>query len=318
MSYSPKVFEKIKTEYEARRVKVRTSQEARIAEVREKIDGMAAIDDLLGATGVRIMEAIKSGRKGGIDAVRAENEELVAKRSALLLANGYPENYCDPWYLCANCGDTGYDGSGRKCACMKKALFDAQAALSGLGVLLEKQSFENFDTRYYPDGKEIEEILNFCKKYAEKGVEQGENLVLMGATGLGKTHLSTSIAKKAMEGGFSVVYESAENLFGDFRFERFERNRTDQSFDRAAAYFEADLLIIDDLGSEFSNQFTVATLYNLINTRLNHRKATLLNTNLSAKELMQSYDRRITSRILGEFTLLTLAGKDIRMQKLGL
>lgn len=318
MSYSPKVFEKIKAEYEERRLKVRTLQEARIQEVRLKIEGMAEIDDLLGATGLRIMEAIRGSKKGGIDAVRAENEALVQKRAALLSAHGYPENYCDPQYLCALCGDTGFDDKGRKCACMKKALFKAQAELSGLGVLLEKQSFDNFDLKYYPNPKESSEILEFCKKYAKKGVEQGENLVLMGATGLGKTHLSTSIAQSAMELGFSVVYESAENLFSDFRHDRFEKNKNDRDGDQGEKYFEADLLIIDDLGSEFSNQFTVATLYNLINTRLNHKKATLINTNLSAKELMQNYDRRITSRILGEFTILALEGKDIRMQKLGL
>ncbi|MBQ8912209.1 MAG: ATP-binding protein [Clostridia bacterium] len=318
MSYSPKVFEKIKGEYEKRRLEVRTKQEGRIAEVRARIDGMAEIDDLLGATGLRIMEAIKGQRPGGIEAVRKENELLVEKRSRLLEANGYPADYCDPHYLCSACGDTGFDDRGRRCVCMKKALFEAQAALSGLGVLLEKQSFENFDTKYYPEKKEAEDILCFCKKYAEKGVEQGENLVLMGATGLGKTHLSTSIARCAMEGGASVIYESAENLFADFQYERFERNRADNAASRTDPYFESDLLIIDDLGSEFSNQFTVATLYNLLNTRLNHKKATLLNTNLSAKELLERYDRRITSRILGEFTLLTLEGRDIRMQKLGL
>ena len=150
----------------------------------------------------------------------------------------------------------------------------------------------------------IDEQFTFDRKALSVECRHGEII----RTSDGKRH-----PRRKIGGG-----EEFAVRLGDFRFERFERNRTDQSFDRAAAYFEADLLIIDDLGSEFSNQFTVATLYNLLNTRLNHRKATLLNTNLSAKELMQSYDRRITSRILGEFTLLTLEGKDIRMQKLGL
>ena len=317
MSYDPSVFEKIKNEYESRRLKVRTEQEARINEVREKIEGMAAIDDVLGATGIRIMEAIKSGKKEGINGVRAENERLVKERARLLAAHGYPEDYCDPRYLCAKCGDTGY-AEGRACACMKKALFEAQAALSGLSGLLKKQSFENFSTAYYPDRGEAEQIVSFCQNYAKKGVKEGENLLLMGATGLGKTHLSTSIARVAMEQGGSVVYESAQNLLSDFEYERFEKDKRDRGPDRSAKYFSADLLIIDDLGSEFSNQFTLSVLYNLLNTRITRGTSTLINTNLSAKELLERYDRRITSRILGEFTLLTLEGKDIRMQKLGL
>ncbi|MBQ7847620.1 MAG: ATP-binding protein [Clostridia bacterium] len=317
MSYSPKVFEKIKAQYEEAQLRVREEQERNIRQVREKIPGMSEIDDRLAATGVRIMDAIKNNRPGGIDAVRAENEELVRKRSALLRAHGYPEDYCDPHYTCMRCHDSGFE-NGRRCICMKRALFEAQAELSGLGALLKKQSFDNFSTEYYPDKEEAARLVHFCRKYAEQGVKQGENLMLMGATGLGKTHLSTSIARLAMEQGQSVVYESASNLFADFQYERFEKSRFDHSYDSAQKYFEADLLIVDDLGSEFSNQFTVATLYNLLNTRLNHQKATLFNTNLSAKELTARYDRRITSRILGEFTVFTLEGQDIRMQKLGL
>ena len=138
----------------------------------------------------------------------------------------------------------------------------------------------------------------------------------MGATGLGKTHLSTAIAGAAMRAEFSVIYESAPNILADFQYEQFGRGYSDRTPVRTDKYFGADLLIIDDLGSEMSNQFTVSVIYNLLNTRLNQGLSTLINTNLSPKELVERYDRRITSRILGEFTLFTLEGRDVRMQKL--
>ena len=315
MSYSPEVFEKIREIYETRRKNAEDRMEEHMREVRA-LPGMEQIEERLGRTGLLVMEALKKDDGGReFDAVRRENEEFVAKREELLIKYGYPANFCEPEFLCPACGDTGFV-RGKACKCLKEELYNAQAALSGLGPLLESQSFENFDVRFYEDRAQAEAVKEFCEKYAEECVEEGENLVLMGGTGLGKTHLSTSIADRVMKKGGSVVYESAPDVLADFEYERFGRRRTDLSPDTTDRYFAADLLIIDDLGCEISNQFTTSVIYNLINTRLNHKKATLLNTNLSHGELQKRYDDRITSRILGEFRIIELRGRDVRMQKL--
>ena len=142
-----------------------------------------------------------------------------------------------------------------------------------------------------------------------------ENYLLLGGTGLGKTHLSTSLAKTVIERGYDVVYTTVINMLDDFERKRFSSQNADTEHltDR---YFECDLLIIDDLGCELSTQFTVSSLYNLINTRLNEGSSTVLNTNLSPDELQKRYDNRITSRILGNFSPLLFRGEDIRLQKL--
>ena len=317
MSYDPKVYEKVEEIFGTRRAEVGARLEAHIRET-YKIPGMKEIDAVLGATGVRVMEAIRKNDGGvSFDAVRRENEELVKKRTALLLANGYPADYCDPHYHCPRCEDTGFV-LDRLCDCRKKELYKAQAELSGLGRLLEKQSFDNFDERFYKDKEKARAWKKVCLDFARNGVKKGENLLLLGATGLGKTHLSTAIAKEVLEGGRSVVYESAPDLMEDFQFERFERDRYDRSDSRTDKYFAADLLIIDDLGSEVVNKFSVASFYNLINNRLNDGRSTLISTNLSPNELADAYERRITSRILGEFRIVMLEGEDVRMQKLGM
>ena len=81
-------------------------------------------------------------------------------------------------------------------------------------------------------------------------------------------------------------------------------------------YFDADLLIIDDLGTEMSTQFTLSAFYDLINTRLNEGKCTIINTNLNVDALRTRYDDRITSRILGNFMPLIFRGNDVRALKL--
>ena len=154
-----------------------------------------------------------------------------------------------------------------------------------------------------------------CRDYAENFKPgASRNLLFIGNTGLGKTHLSTAIAKKVIEGGCDVVYDTAQNIFADFEIEHFSRNRDEE--DRTSRYFDCDLLIIDDLGSEMSNQFTVSVLYLLINTRLNRGLSTMISTNLNQKELRERYWDRITSRLFGEYRILLFLGTDVRAQKI--
>ena len=75
---------------------------------------------------------------------------------------------------------------------------------------------------------------------------------------------------------------------------------------------EPDLLILDDLGTEFKSAYTISCLYNIINTRIGAKLPTIISTNYTLKELLEFYDQRITSRITGAYSLLTLEGNDIR------
>ena len=138
-------------------------------------------------------------------------------------------------------------------------------------------------------------------------------LFIYGDAGLGKTHLSTSVAKVVIERGFDVVYESASGMIGDFEAVRFGR---DYESHRDERYFDCDLLIIDDLGTDVNNQFTASVIYNVLTSRINSKKSTIINTNLSHNELRGRYADRITSRLFGEFRPLLFTGRDIRRQKI--
>lgn len=312
MSYSPEVYAKIGEIYNRRRRDAIEGLDARIEEANEKIPGMRQIERVLSATGLRAMEAIRAGE--GIDAVREENDRLVARREELLVSHGYPADWCDPRYVCPLCQDTGFV-DGKYCACMKDALYRAQAELSGLGKLLGAQTFDNFDLKYYEQREEAASVLSRCRDFAENGCARGENLLLIGGTGLGKTHLSTAIADCAMRNGRSVIYESAPSVVENFRREQY-RSFSDKTPVTTEKYFDADLLILDDLGCELPGAFTVATVYNLVNTRMLSGRSTLINTNLSASEITERYDRRIVSRLFGNYSVCLLTGEDVRMQKL--
>lgn len=91
--------------------------------------------------------------------------------------------------------------------------------------------------------------------------------------------------------------------------------RTDRLFYEEYDVLHADLLIIDDLGTEYKNQYTVACLYNIINTRILQKKPTIISTNYDFDKFNEIYDMRITSRIAGEYSTLILEGNDIRYIK---
>jgi DNA replication protein DnaC len=290
--------------------------------VHAAIPEVAELDRELSLAGLSIMRASLDGEnvEEKIAEVRRGNTELRRKRAILLTAHGYPADYTEVRYECEKCNDSGFIDT-RMCTCMKKKLVEASYARSGMGRLMREQTFDNFSLEYYASDSVGDRVMRMnyakMKKYAEDFDENTyENLALFGPTGLGKTHLSSAVARGVIERGCDVFYVSAVSMLSDFERERFGNSAGGETGVGTDRYFSCDLLIIDDLGTEVNNQFTTSVLYNLINTRLNKRQSTVINTNLTQDEFRKRYWDRITSRVLGEYTVLPFLGTDVRAQKL--
>lgn len=251
-----------------------------------------------------------------MEQIRAENLALQEARASLLEHLGLPKNYTEPQYTCTLCADTGYVGVNM-CRCMKQALAVEGFRTSGIGHLIDKQTFDNFSLDYYKgkDKDVMRQNLAIAKRYAETFSRTSSNLMLMGATGLGKTHLSTAIAREVIIKGFSVLYDSAQNIIGAYEHDRFHSGRGEDKKE-AEKYEVCDLLIIDDLGTEFQSNFSLSTLYYLLNLRLNCGRPTIVSTNFTAQDLRTQYDDRIASRLMGNYQPLIFRGDDVRFQKL--
>lgn len=323
MAYNRDNYIRVKREFETKYARARDEAQERREELHARFPELRRIDDALAETGMRVFREAMAGKEGldeRVAAIRRETEELQAVRGEWLRYHGYPEDYTDVKYQCDLCHDTGSVGF-TMCTCMKRALTMAGYESSGLGSLIKTQNFESFDLSYYKDNKKsldnIKHILSVCRRYADEfDTTRRTNLLLRGNTGLGKTHLTTAMSKVVIDRGYDVVYDTAQNVFSDFENERFNRGYNDDAERRTPRYFDCDLLIIDDLGSEMTNQFTISCLYNIINTRINYERSIILNTNLTADELRRRYNDRITSRLFGEFMLLEFTGTDIRAKKL--
>lgn len=326
MSYSRKVYARAASELERRRDKAERTQSMRRAEVYAKIPELIYIDREIASAGAEVIRAIGMGENAQqfIEELAKKNLASQQRRKDILKENGYPEDYLDAEYTCKKCRDTGFIG-GVMCDCYKALLRDT--ALAELNELSSsaRSTFESFNINYYPDTVDpatginprsrMKEILDFCRDYAADFATDSPSLLLYGATGLGKTHLSLAIASEAVKKGYGVIYGSAQNLMSRLEKEHFSSGRNSEYEGSEQALLECDLLIIDDLGAEFSTQFTVAELYNIINTRIMSRLPVIISTNLTLDGLEQKYTQRITSRIIGNYISLYFCGKDIRQIK---
>jgi DNA replication protein DnaC len=326
MGYNKAIFKRIREDYESRQFAAQAEADARRDELYREIPTLREIDSRLSAFGLRIMEAALNGgdTDAAIAVLRAENEAVTAERAALLRAHGYPVDYTVPQYECEKCADTGYVGI-RMCSCMRRRLIEATLEASGLGNLMREQSFDNFSLDFYKSNPKEYQIMsrnyNAIRQYAEGfSMEEGkpapQSLLFVGGTGLGKTHLSTAVARAVIERGYDVYYNSAVGMISDFEFRRFGAGLAQTDGDDTARYTECDLLIIDDLGTEVVNQFTVSCLYHVINTRINLGKPTVISTNLTSADIRKIYNDRIASRLLAEFVVLPFYGTDVRRQKI--
>ncbi len=320
MGYSRENYRLVREEYENRSLEARNAADARRSELHRVIPRTEEIDRELSATGIKLMGAALGVSRVSVDEIRAGVVKLRAERAALLAAAGYPENYSEPHYECEKCQDTGYI-DGYMCSCMKQRLIMAGYESSGIARLMQNETFDTFSLEYYADDRRNLENMRYIyqtmRRFAETfDPKSSKSIALFGGTGLGKTHLSTAAAKVIIERGFDVVYTGAIGMFSDFEKVRFGNASGRESGENTDRYFDCDLLIIDDLGSEVANQFTVSCLYDVINTRINKGLPMILSTNLRQDELRQRYWDRITSRIFGEFVTLMLTGTDVRAKKL--
>lgn len=329
MAFNRDDYARIKEYYENKKKAAKSRAEERSKTLCAEIPELAEVQKKLAATGPRIYEAVmdpEGDLEGKIAAIRKENEILLEKQKSILAAHGCPEDWLDVKYDCPICSDEG-NVNGKMCICMKKVLIEEGYKTAGIAGLAGTHNFDTFDLSYYEYDREVYSMMKYvfdrARNYAENFKPgSSKSVMFFGGTGLGKTHLSVAIAKRVIELENYVVYGTAQNVFSDFEYERFERSRSekgrsDAAESRTAKYFDCDLLVIDDLGTEIKTQAVTAFLYNLMNTRIGEGKPMIINTNLATPDSMvDRYDERIASRLFGEFLPYRFIGTDVRMLKL--
>ncbi|NLM73202.1 MAG: ATP-binding protein [Clostridiaceae bacterium] len=325
-------------EFALRRDKAIWEAERRKQEVYDKIPEIASIDSRITLIGLQFARGKVAGNSPALDDNDLEERinSLNKRKEELLMANNYPANYLEPVFVCPVCEDRGYiaheSGTLTPCSCYNKLYLERLYEFSNI-LGDRKTGFEFFKESYFSDkadrkkyGTDVsprDQILSIKKKCLDFvdniNNKETRNMYFFGETGTGKTFMAKSTGIELMKKGYTVLYISAPLLFSIIH-----RHRVNVGYDDAyseQAYknlITANLLILDDLGTEPASDSRYAELLTLIELRRNRDTTniakTIISSNLDIRRLFQEYNERIASRIVGEFDTFHFFGDDIRIK----
>ncbi len=324
MEYMDLALRKIMNQYDEDRTRARAEREERVKRVHTEFPEVLKIEEEINRLGMenfgRILQNPQMSEK-----LNAEFEkklsELKEKKKKFLEEKGIPADYDEVKYKCEKCLDTGYEDT-KKCSCFIQKMIELRYNMSDMRDILHEFSEFSFD--YYSDSfnkdlgmtelENIKEIYKKAQEFCQK--DDAKNMLFYGGCGLGKTFLSSCVAKKMMDSGKSVIYTSASSLFSDYEDYKFGKKDSAEFASKMEMIKTSDLLIIDDLGTEVLSSYSVQLLNEIINERCALSKKIIISTNLNMKGIVSKYTERIASRIYESFEIFRFEGKDIRVEML--
>ena len=321
--YDREIYDKAMATLKERRGEAHAKAAILRDRMRREVPRVCEIEQAMAASSAKVVQAIlnQGNIEQQVEKIKAENLMLQQELATILRAHGADSDNFEPQYTCPMCEDTGFVGGGR-CACLDQLMREFSCVALSEVSAMRPTSFDELSLDYYSSRADsrtgiaprtqMRQVIDFCRAYAENFDGRDDSLLLRGPTGVGKTHLSLAIAGVVLSKGYSVVYGPVQQLL--HRIEREHFGRTDGNTEDVL--LDCDLLILDDIGTEFTSPFYTSALYNVINGRLMAEKPTIISTNLNQKELTDRYGEQIASRVTGLFEPLVCVGKDIRQQKL--
>ena len=295
------------------RARRRAAAATRLTEVSAKDPRIGEIADEMRLAG---LAAVRAAMDGTPEEARARVEEakvrdlaLQNERAQRLEALGYPADYLYAGPFCETCGDTGYAG-GKPCVCFKP--FYTAALMAQFNAALGR-GIPAFDEGFFLKADAVEDPKAFlarCRRYAAGCGASGQNLLLRGGPGRGKTMLAAYIGREAIRCGTEVLYVSAPDYFTLREEERFRRDP--EAAAEAARYRSCTALVLDDLGLEAQSSGNPAALLGLLSAREAAGLPTVLCTALSPRELEARYSGAAASRLENGFMPVELRSGDLR------
>lgn len=313
-------YESIRHRYEERRLDNSYRQMQRKEEVYQKVSGFREIDakviQVSMEYGRLLLKKDSSGSKEEtLHQLSAALLDLKLDKKKLLTDAGYPYDYLEPTYVCSKCRDTGYIDS-EKCSCFRQMEVEFLYDASHIRELLLANNFSLLSYDYYhnEDLLAFQKAVTTCKNFIKNFNSDYRNLFFYGTVGTGKSFLSGCIAKELIDRGNSILYFSAPQLFQSISNLYYEKDK-EPLINLYDTIYNCDLLIIDDLGTEMTNEFTRSMLLAILNERQLRHKSIIISSNHSMDDNRNRYSERFFSRIAENFELIRLSGKDIRFQK---
>ncbi len=321
MALTNSQYESIIRDYERIRDTNRYLSESRKERVYQTIPEYWDLEESVSSLSVSAAKAMLGGDDNARDRLHDNLVKIKERQKELLVSAGFPADYLEPVYRCPQCKDTGYvtgpDSLKQKCSCFRQKEISILYSQSHIQDMVEKENFSTLSSAYYQgeDLQRFEAAVKLSKEFIKKFKQDYHNILFYGTVGTGKSFLSGCIAKELIDCGCSVIYFSASGLFDMLARYSFDYKEKDVLQDFYEDIYGCDLLIVDDLGTEITNNFVASQLFSCLNERNLRQKSTIISTNLSLEEIRDRYSDRIFSRITSSFSLCKLTGPDIRIYK---
>ena len=321
MALTNSQYQSIIGDYDRIRDNNRFTLEARKQQVFQAVPEYRELEDSVSSESVSAARAVLEGETTARERLRRSLTKIRQRQKQLLEAAGFPEDYLEPIYNCPLCRDTGYittaDSRKQKCSCFRQREISVLYSQSHIQDMVARENFSTLSTEYYQgqDLQHFESAVKLCHEFVKNFKKDYRNILFYGTVGTGKSFLSGCIANELLKQGHSVIYFSASGLFDTLARYAFNARLKEEQHDFCEDIYGCDLLIIDDLGTEVTNNFVSSQLFVCLNERHLRRKATIISTNVTLEEFRDRYSDRIFSRITSSFTLRKLTGPDIRICK---
>lgn len=323
MALTNSQYDEIMRAYNQTKLRHVREQELRIQEIYRRIPAIREMDRETAMLAAGQARKLLSGDRQSLKELKYRLADIKAQKKALLLGHGYAADAMEIQYDCNLCRDTGY-AAGKKCRCFRQKEIDLLYHQSNLRQILLEENFDTFSYEWYDntalDGKRspranMRYVVQVCRDMIENFADVKKNLLITGNTGTGKTFLTHCIARELLNACYSVIYLSSSELFDIFSTHQFQDTPESEEDMMYAHIYNCDLLIIDDLGSEVANTFTMSKLFTCINERCRNNRSVIISSNLDIRQIYDIYSERIASRLLSNYERLELYGDDIRIKK---
>ena len=224
--------------------------------------------------------------------------------------------------VCEDCFGTGTKLDPVKgalpCPCRKRHRYEKLIAAARIPRRYEKCSFANFNHKL---GTPQDHALNIAIKFVTNYPAVDRGLLFMGPAGVGKTHLAVSIIRHLSEKGLGGRFYEFGSLLKEIQ-DSYNPISKSSELKVLAPVFQADVLVLDELGATVPTDWVRDTMYQIINKRYNDRKVTIFTTNYlderrSDKEqiLEDRITTRLRSRLFEMCTNVVIDGEDYRRRR---
>lgn len=325
------LYQTVMRDYDRCQAEQKHLQDLRIQEIYEKIPEYRTLEQtIVSLCADEARDRVLNPTLSHSDAAKRLHHqitELKERQRTLLISSGFPEDYPELHYICPICKDTGFSGNDL-CTCFRQAAAQKIYDQSRIAPILETENFDTFNIGYYSEATDprfgispaenMRTIVSRCKAFIRDFDQRFANIFITGNTGVGKSFLTHCIANELLKDSRSVLYMTAFDLIEAFEKHTFgPKDELEDTFYEDTLFdsiMNCDTLIIDDLGTETVNNFTVSQLFLCLNHRQEYRKSTIISTNLPVEAIQDIYSERISSRIISYYHIFLIFGEDIRIK----